>query len=105
MLEFETVVLLCDRPIERRNRRSGEHTGKGEMSRSAATFRQHDATRALRAVTAAGMVAGRVEIDAVTGKIVIQLGSGERVEPSNALDKWIPHCSAAAPAPPTEFPK
>jgi hypothetical protein len=51
------------------------------------------------------MVAGRVEIDAVTGKIVIQLGSGERVEPSNALDKWIPHCSAAAPAPPTEFPK
>jgi len=59
------------------------------MSGGAAAFRQHDVTRALRAVAAAGMVAARVEIDAVAGKIVIQLGSGERVDPSNALDKWI----------------
>jgi hypothetical protein len=58
------------------------------MSRSAATFRQHDVTRALRAVAAAGMAAARLEIDQ-TGKIVIQLGSGERVEPSNPLDKWM----------------
>jgi hypothetical protein len=59
------------------------------MSRDAATFRQNDVTRALRAVAAAGMVAARVEIDTVTGKIVIQLGSGECIEPSNALDKWM----------------
>ena len=62
---------------------------KGKMSRDAATFRQHDVTRALRAVSAAGMVAARVEIDTLDGKIVIQLGTGGRVEPSNALDKWI----------------
>jgi hypothetical protein len=58
------------------------------MSRTAATFRQHDVTRALRAVAAAGMAAARVEIDQ-SGKIVIQLGSAERAEPSNALDKWM----------------
>jgi hypothetical protein len=58
------------------------------MSRAAATFRQHDITRALRAVTAAGMKAARVEIDP-TGKIVVQLGGGERIDPSNALDKWM----------------
>jgi hypothetical protein len=59
------------------------------MKRSAPTFRQHDVTRALRAVAAAGMEAARVEIDAASGKIVIQLGGGERIEPSNALDKWM----------------
>jgi hypothetical protein len=59
------------------------------MARTAATFRQHDVTRALRAVAAAGMNAARVEIDTATGKIVIQLGDGERVEPTNALDKWM----------------
>jgi hypothetical protein len=59
------------------------------MSRGAATFRQHEVTRALRAISAAGMVAVRVEIDAFTGKIVIQLGTGERAEPSNGLDRWM----------------
>jgi len=58
------------------------------MSRAAATFRQRDVTRALRGVAAAGMQAAQVEIDQ-TGKIVIQLGNAERVEPSNALDKWM----------------
>ena len=58
------------------------------MSRTAARFRQHDVTRALRAVAAAGMEAARVEIDQ-TGKIVILLGSVDRVEPSNALDQWM----------------
>jgi hypothetical protein len=58
------------------------------MSRAAAKFRQHDVTRALRAVAAAGMDAARLEIDQ-TGKIVILLGNAERVEPSNALDEWM----------------
>jgi hypothetical protein len=59
------------------------------MSRSVSTFRQYDLTRALRAVAAAGMGATRIEICSVTGKIVIQLGTGERIEPANALDKWM----------------
>jgi hypothetical protein len=33
------------------------------MSRAAATFRQHEVTRALRAVAAVGMEAARVETD------------------------------------------
>jgi hypothetical protein len=58
------------------------------MSRPGPTFRQHDVTRALRAVAAAGFEAARLEIDP-TGKIVIQFGNGERVEPSDALDEWM----------------
>jgi hypothetical protein len=57
-------------------------------TRTAPAFRQHDVTRALRGVASAGMQASRLEIDQ-TGKIVIQLSGGERVEPSNALDKWM----------------
>lgn len=59
------------------------------MGRAAATFRQQDVTRALRAVVAAGMEAARVEIEPASGKIVIELGGGERVESSNAVDKWV----------------
>jgi hypothetical protein len=51
-------------------------------------FRQRDLTRALKGTIAAGVQIARVEIDP-SGKIVIQLGSGERVEPSNELDKWM----------------
>jgi hypothetical protein len=40
------------------------------MSRAAATFRQHDVTRALRAAGAAGCEVRRVEIDR-DGKIVL----------------------------------
>jgi hypothetical protein len=51
-------------------------------------FRQQDLTRALRGAIAAGVQIARVEIDP-SGKIVIELDTGERVESSNALDKWM----------------
>jgi hypothetical protein len=56
--------------------------------RSGAVFRQHDVTRALRAVAAAGIEAARVEIDP-SGRIVIELRSAGRPEPANELDKWM----------------
>jgi hypothetical protein len=58
------------------------------MARAASSFRQVDVTKALRAVVAAGLPVARVEIDP-SGKILIMTGGGDRIEPANALDKWI----------------
>jgi len=62
------------------------------MARTTSTFRQQDVTRALRACVAAGMKAQRVEIDPVTGKIIMVFDNGatanaENAEPA-ALDAW-----------------
>jgi len=46
------------------------------MSRAPATFRKADLRRAVEAVTAAGQVVARVELDA-NGKIVIVTADGE----------------------------
>jgi len=61
-------------------------------TRAPSTFKQQDVTRALRACAAAGVKAQRVEIDPVTGKIVMVLddgaqGSASDAEPT-ALDAW-----------------
>ena len=48
-------------------------------------FRQQDVTRALKGAIAAGVEIARVEIDP-TGKIVIQLSSGEVKEQAAADD-------------------
>ena len=55
------------------------------MARAPSTFRQHDVTRAVKAVAAAGVHIGRVDIDKA-GKIVIiaadeagQSGEGREV--------------------------
>jgi hypothetical protein len=46
------------------------------MPRRPSTFKQRDVTRAVKAVTAAGVDIGRIEID-TTGKIVIVPGKPE----------------------------
>jgi len=61
------------------------------VGRAPSTFRQQDVTRAVKAVTAAGVGIARVEIDKV-GKIVII--TGETTEQpgqasGNDLDNWI----------------
>lgn len=42
------------------------------MPRAAARFRQADLARAIRAATACGLTIGRVEIDPMTGRIMIE---------------------------------
>jgi hypothetical protein len=59
-----------------------------EMSRGAYTFRQSDVTRAVKAVTAAGVEVARVEVDK-SGNIVIvagRLGEAKGGESSNPWD-------------------
>jgi hypothetical protein len=58
------------------------------MARAPCTFRQTDVTRAVKAVTAAGVNIARVEIDK-SGKIVIVTG-GAKAELSELapLDAW-----------------
>ena len=58
------------------------------MARAPSTFRQQDVTRAVKAVTAAGVNIARVEIDKF-GKIVIVTG-GAKAELSELapLDAW-----------------
>ena len=58
------------------------------MARAPSTFRQQDVTRAVKAVTAAGVHIARVEIDK-TGKIVIitaDHGDGQMME-ANEWDR------------------
>jgi hypothetical protein len=58
------------------------------MSRST-TFRQRDLAAALKAMIAAGMEVRSVEIDPVTGKIIILTLAGGANEPTTDLDRWI----------------
>ena len=60
------------------------------MASAPSTFRQRDVTRAVTAVTKAGVNIRRVEIDRA-GKIAIITGSetAPQEETSNPLDQWI----------------
>jgi hypothetical protein len=49
------------------------------MSRGPQRFRQRDLTRAVRAVTAAGMSVAKVEVDKA-GKIVVVVGPPDKTE-------------------------
>jgi hypothetical protein len=55
------------------------------MARAPSTFRQQDVTRAVKAVSAAGVGIARVEIDK-SGKIVIVTISAANVAPEGDLD-------------------
>lgn len=58
------------------------------MARAPSTFRQQDVTRAVRAVTAAGVGIARIEIDK-TGKIVIIAADRtDRVGESHEANEW-----------------
>jgi hypothetical protein len=55
------------------------------MVRAPSTFRQQDVTRAVKAVTAAGVRIARVEIDK-TGKITIIVSTPAEAEQHDVLD-------------------
>jgi hypothetical protein len=50
------------------------------MARAPSTFRQQDVTKAVKAVTAAGVHIARIEIDK-SGKIVIVAGKSQEAAP------------------------
>lgn len=62
------------------------------MANRPATFRHTDLKRALRAAKAAGLEVTKVELDPVTGKIIIittaEAGTA-RTQISNPLDNWL----------------
>ena len=49
------------------------------MSRGPQTFKQRDLTRAMRAVTAAGMSVAKVEVDK-EGKIIVVVGEPDKTQ-------------------------
>jgi hypothetical protein len=58
------------------------------MARAPSTFRQQDVTRAVKAVTAAGVHIARVEIDK-TGKIaIITAGAADRADQVTEANEW-----------------
>ncbi len=58
------------------------------MARGAATFKQADLTRALKAAAAAGVRIERVEIDAKTGKIVIATTAAPEIALNENKNDW-----------------
>jgi hypothetical protein len=57
------------------------------MPRAPSTFRQQDVTRAVKAVTAAGVGIARVEIDKA-GKIVIVAAGAPEVTDREGANEW-----------------
>ena len=57
------------------------------MARAPSTFRQQDVTRAVKAVTAAGVHIARIEIDKA-GKIVIITAGSDQPGKSTEVNEW-----------------
>lgn len=52
------------------------------------SFKIADIARAIKGARRGNMEPGRVEIDPVTGKIVV-IAATQTTEPENAVDKWV----------------
>ncbi len=59
------------------------------MAGKRAQTRQVDIQRAVRAVTAAGLEVGKVEVEPATGKIVVTTRSEGAGSESTLLDQWL----------------
>ena len=59
------------------------------MTRARPTFRQHDVTKAVKAVKAAGLPVAGVKVNPQTGAIEVVTAGHLQVEDSNPLDQWM----------------
>lgn len=51
-------------------------------------FKQADVMRAVKGAISGGLAVGRVEIDPVSGRIILS-ASEAKAEPENSLDAWM----------------
>lgn len=58
------------------------------MAGTPVSFKVGDIARAIKGARKGNMEPGRVEIDPVTGKIVV-IAATQTTEPENAVDKWV----------------
>lgn len=58
------------------------------MSAKQARFRKVDLTRAIAAATAGGLAIGKIEIDPISGKIVL-VAANKQPAPDNPVDEWL----------------
>jgi hypothetical protein len=59
------------------------------VSRGPAAFKPRDLASALRAMTTAGIEVRSIELDPITGKIIIMTVASCAKEPATDLDKWL----------------
>jgi hypothetical protein len=60
-----------------------------KLPRGSQTFRKRDIVTAVKAARSAGVEIGRIEIDAVTGKIIIVAAYGPLDGQGSPLDQWL----------------
>jgi hypothetical protein len=58
------------------------------MSRGTQAFRQGDVTKAVKATVKAGLPVQRVEIDPLTGKIVVIVAAPAEASPIEDVNEW-----------------